>query len=243
PNKNSTRCKRCTWSEEEDQLLLSMANKSAVIDWADVAKAMSDIQPRRGPTKTAKQCRERWHNRVNPIIKQNPWTPEEESNFFELHQQHGAKWSEIAVELSGRTDNTIKNFFYCRLRKVARRINKGIISDDMKTSAKEVEHTVYLITYLRSYYVAEHDGTAHPSADKYIAEMIRSSTITASRIDSYLRDYMASVKLSSQSVHDSKVSETDDSLTKLQSNNVLPPIAQCPPQPQHEGWINHVHMY
>lgn len=228
-------CKRCTWSEAEDQLLLAMATKETNVDWAEVANAMRSVEPRRGPTKTAKQCRERWHNRVNPIIKQEPWTAEEEDRFFDLHQKYGAKWSEIATELTGRTDNTIKNYFYCRLRKIARRIKKGMISDDMKTSAKEVDHTIYLINYLRGY-VNDTTKTKRAPADKYIAEMARTSTITTSRIDSYIKEYLASVKLSSPILmpatgHD-KVSETDDSLSKIQAapSDVLPPISQLTTQ-------------
>ncbi len=229
PEGSSTRCKRCTWSEAEDQLLLEMSSKPGVVDWAEVAKAMHGIQPRRGPAKTAKQCRERWHNRVNPVIKQAPWSPEEEDKFFQLHAKYGAKWSEIATELEGRTDNTIKNFFYCRLRKIARRIKKGMISDDMKTSAKEVEHTLYLIKFLRSYYVSDPSGARRPPADKYIAEMIHSSTISAGRINSYLKEYLASVKISNQGSHGhDKISDTDDSLTKIQAapTETLPTISQ-----------------
>lgn len=42
---------------------------------------------------------------------------------FALIRVHGKKWSLIAKELPGRTDNTIKNFFYAALRKGLRNLN------------------------------------------------------------------------------------------------------------------------
>ena len=42
---------------------------------------------------------------------------------FRLIRVHGKKWSLIAKELPGRTDNAIKNFFYAALRKGLRSLN------------------------------------------------------------------------------------------------------------------------
>ena len=57
--------------------------------------------------KTAKQCRERWHNHLEPGISKSPWTTAEELALFETHQRIGNKWAEIAKILEGRTDNMI----------------------------------------------------------------------------------------------------------------------------------------
>ncbi len=34
--------------------------------------------------RTGKQCRERWHNQLDPNINKNPWTDLEERNLLEV---------------------------------------------------------------------------------------------------------------------------------------------------------------
>lgn len=56
-----------------------------------------------------KQCRERWHNHLNPSISKEPWTDQEEWILFLLHKLYGNKWAILTQLIKGRTDNTIKN--------------------------------------------------------------------------------------------------------------------------------------
>jgi hypothetical protein len=56
--------------------------------WGLIASAL--------PTRTGKQCRERWHNQLDPTIKKCPWTREEERVLMDAHRKFGNKWAEIS---------------------------------------------------------------------------------------------------------------------------------------------------
>ena len=67
---------------------------------------------------------------------------------FHLHDELGNKWAIIAAKLGGRyqkglirTDNSVKNHFFAKLRKSMRKMNK-IINDRYKKQLKEVKLNV-----------------------------------------------------------------------------------------------------
>ena len=57
-----------------------------------------------------------WNECVESV-KKGDWTPEEDKIMFEMQQQIGSQWTKIAEYLPGRTENSIKNRYYCTLRK------------------------------------------------------------------------------------------------------------------------------
>ncbi|BBG97500.1 myb domain protein 3r-5, partial [Prunus dulcis] len=97
------------WSKEEDDLIIELVAKQGNKKWSEIAKSL--------PGRIGKQCRERWHNHLNPDIKRTAWTKAEELTLIEAHKIYGNKWAEIAKFLNGRSENSIKNHWNSSVKK------------------------------------------------------------------------------------------------------------------------------
>lgn len=132
------------WKKEEDEKLKRTVSEIGTENWNEVAKYIDN--------RNGKQCRERWLNHLNPNIrvlpfsnlKKNKWTKEEERIIKDLQGKVGNKWSLISKSITGRTANSIKNFWHSNLKKNTNvHFHEYVYNDKIKKPNKVEINTQY----------------------------------------------------------------------------------------------------
>lgn len=82
------------WKNTEDEILKAAVMKYGKNQWARIASLLS--------RKTAKQCKSRWYEWLDPSIKKTEWTRDEEEKLLHMSKIMPMQWRTIAP-IVGRT--------------------------------------------------------------------------------------------------------------------------------------------
>ncbi|XP_057721967.1 transcription factor MYB2-like [Arachis stenosperma] len=119
------------WSVEEDVILSNYVATHGHGRWNTLARSA-------GLKRSGKSCRLRWLNYLRPDVRRGNITLHEQITILDLHSRWGNRWSKIAEQLPGRTDNEIKNYWRTRVSKQARQLNCDVNSKIFRDALRYV---------------------------------------------------------------------------------------------------------
>ncbi|GJY37382.1 Myb domain protein 4r1 [Tanacetum coccineum] len=85
------------WDSDEDKRLKIAVRLFGAKNWNKITKFV--------PGRTQVQCRERWVNCLDPSLKVDEWTEEEDMKLKAAVEEHNHSWARVAACIPPRTDN------------------------------------------------------------------------------------------------------------------------------------------
>ncbi|XP_051501826.1 cell division cycle 5-like protein [Myxocyprinus asiaticus] len=109
------------WRNTEDEILKAAVMKYGKNQWSRIASLLH--------RKSAKQCKARWYEWLDPSIKKTEWSREEEEKLLHLAKLMPTQWRTIAP-IIGRTAAQCLEHYEYLLDKAAQRENEDDAGDD-----------------------------------------------------------------------------------------------------------------
>jgi hypothetical protein len=115
---------RQKFSTQDDQQLTNLVQSNGENKWRDVAGQMDGAF-------SARQCRERWWNYLNPYSRTTVWNDNNDNRLLEMYQRFGSNWEFITKSFPEYSINTVRNRFFVLQRKLNKKSKEmGMQSDN-----------------------------------------------------------------------------------------------------------------
>ena len=100
--------RRRYWSAAEDLQLKRLVEQACGGDLTPPIKVQWAVLARMMSGRTSKQCRERWFEQIDPRLRADEWTLEEDGALMAGVAVHSTKWSTIAEMIPHRSANAVR---------------------------------------------------------------------------------------------------------------------------------------
>ena len=133
----ASKYRRKKWCNETDQKLIELVRLNGPKKWEAYGKYFAN--------RTGKQCRERWVNQLNPMLKQGPWSIEESLLVFILQTEanYNNQWSYISKLVTCRTDGQIKNLWRQHLQPKQEQLQAIVSEGITKLIQSKIKKTIH----------------------------------------------------------------------------------------------------
>ncbi|KXN83638.1 Transcriptional activator Myb [Leucoagaricus sp. SymC.cos] len=125
----SPNVKKTAWTQDEDKLLLDLYEQYGA-KWSTIARSI--------PGRTDDACSKRYREALDPSLKKDEWTSEEDEKLLEVFGRIGGKWGQIGQEMQ-RSGLGCRNRWRLLERKkaAALRAEEASIQDSQSTVSAE----------------------------------------------------------------------------------------------------------
>jgi hypothetical protein len=134
----------------------------------------------RMPGRTAKQCRERWANYLDPSLLKTPFTQTEDEILLALQKEHGNKWSLISRQLPGRTENAVKLRYHALMRAYGAAVRTANLQQQQQQQQQQLIHPTQTSHYPAQQAVPSSSGMINASSSSGELEFISPAAVVSS---------------------------------------------------------------
>jgi hypothetical protein len=101
PTPPKAACSKVKFTADEDQRLIDLVDALGQKNWIEIAANLGG--------RNARQCRERFTNYLDPNLRRDEWTADEDRLLERKFAEFGPKWNKIAKFFVNRSDNALRN--------------------------------------------------------------------------------------------------------------------------------------